>query len=815
MQALQGVNLSSLKVAKGGDRVYKDECIYSFETPEGEGGLYVSLHNFMGVGRQWLELHHRKTGDRLFLHIKKKELPKEIKPDGEEPPGKKPTRLAIGVEGGFSGGIEKVEYEEIIKLVVFPGLQEIPLPCVDLPQKIQDSIASVIAAESASKQDAMTSWEDEERKVSKHADTLKQLDNGVQIPPSGWKCDMCDLTTNLWLNLTDGKILCGRRYFDGSGGNNHAVDHYDTTKYPLAVKLGTITPGGADVYSYDEDNMVIDPKLAEHLAHFGINMMIMNKTDKTMTELEIDINMRIGEWSLIQESGQRLKLLYGSGYTGLQNLGNSCYINSTMQVLFSLPGFKSRYYEKAIDNFTRPVPDPTKDFNTQMSKLAIGLLSGQYSQKPPEDPSNAPKKEGEAELQKEQKGIRPQMFKTLIGTGHREFSSNRQQDAQEFFLHLMNLIDRTEHNSPDTENVVDLFRYQVEEKIQCVISKKVRYSEKPELLLTLPVPMDMATNKDDVVAWQQKKAQLEAEKKRINPDEVVRAKVPFSSCLSKYSLPADIPDFYSSAVQAKSPATRTYRFSSFPDYLMVQLAKFAFDKSWEPVKFDVEVNVEEYLDLTSLRAQGILPGEELLPDGAGSTKHQEIDEDTVMQLASMGFSVEGCKRAVFNTGNQGVEPAMNWVLEHMSDPDFDTPFVPPGGEVSQGKTSSEGSVSEDGIAIVMSLGFTREQAIKALKATDNNIERAADWVFSHIDELQDEGVVTEIVDEKKNYRDGSGKYQLIAFISHMGTSTMSGHYVCHIKKEGRWVIFNDSKVAESITPPKDLGYLYLYKRDGP
>ena len=44
--------------------------------------------------------------------------------------------------------------------------------------------------------------------------------------------------------------------------------------------MGTITPGGADVYSYDEDNMVIDPKLAEHLAHFGINMMIMNKVNE-------------------------------------------------------------------------------------------------------------------------------------------------------------------------------------------------------------------------------------------------------------------------------------------------------------------------------------------------------------------------------------------------------------------------------------------------------------------------------------------------------------------------------------------------------
>lgn len=50
---------------------------------------------------------------------------------------------------------------------------------------------------------------------------------------------------NLWLNMTDGSILCGRRYFDGSGGNNHAVEHYRETGYPLAVKLGTITPDGA------------------------------------------------------------------------------------------------------------------------------------------------------------------------------------------------------------------------------------------------------------------------------------------------------------------------------------------------------------------------------------------------------------------------------------------------------------------------------------------------------------------------------------------------------------------------------------------
>ena len=44
----------------------------------------------------------------------------------------------------------------------------------------------------------------------------------------------------------------------------------------------------------------------------------------------------------------------------------------------------------------------------------------------------------------DQDGIAPQMFKSVIGRGHPEFSTNRQQDAQEFFMHLLSLMDRTE-----------------------------------------------------------------------------------------------------------------------------------------------------------------------------------------------------------------------------------------------------------------------------------------------------------------------------------------------------------------------------------
>ncbi len=53
--------------------------------------------------------------------------------------------------------------------------------------------------------------------------------------------------------------------WDGTGGNGAALRHFEATgsKYPLVVKLGTITPHGADVFSYapDENDMVEDPKL--------------------------------------------------------------------------------------------------------------------------------------------------------------------------------------------------------------------------------------------------------------------------------------------------------------------------------------------------------------------------------------------------------------------------------------------------------------------------------------------------------------------------------------------------------------------------
>lgn len=36
--------------------------------------------------------------------------------------------------------------------------------------------------------------------------------------------------------------------------------------------------------------------------------------------------------------------MYGPGYTGMQNLGNSCYMASVMQSMFVIPEFQDRFY---------------------------------------------------------------------------------------------------------------------------------------------------------------------------------------------------------------------------------------------------------------------------------------------------------------------------------------------------------------------------------------------------------------------------------------------------------------------------------------
>uniref|UniRef100_A0A3Q4HK96 Ubiquitin carboxyl-terminal hydrolase n=1 Tax=Neolamprologus brichardi TaxID=32507 RepID=A0A3Q4HK96_NEOBR len=787
--------MPTIRVPRTGDRVFKSECAFSFDSPESEGGLYVCMNTFLGFGREHVERHYRKTGQSVYMHLKRHV--KEVRLPA-------PSVSLVKLNRDFNG--EDYEYEDEAKLVIFPDHFEIPLPNIEeLPALVTIACDAVLNAPSAYKKQEPESWE-EEIQVSRHARSLRQLDNGVRIPPSGWKCQKCEMRENLWLNLTDGAVLCGKWFFDGSGGNGHALEHYRETNYPLAVKLDTITPDGADIYSFEEEEAVLDPHVSEHLSHFGIDMLQMQKRTENGQHTDNKPRPRVSEWEVIQELGMKLKEVYGSGYTGVKNLGSSCYLSTVMQVLFSIPDFQRMYVGNLQRIFDYSPLDPTQDFATQMAKLGHGLLSGQYS-KPPMK-SELIEQVMKEEYKHQQKGISARMLKALVSRGHPEFSSNRQQDAHEFLLHMINLVER---NNAGSENPSDVFRFLVEERVQCCQTRRVRYTQRVDYCIQLPAPFEAASNREELLAYEVKRK--EAEENMRPPPEPVRARIPFTACLQAFTEPENVPDFWSSALQAKSAGVKTSRFSSFPEYLVVQIKKFTFGVDWVPKKL----------------VNGI--------------HRKEIDEAAVMQLAEMGFPLEACRKAVYYTGNMGPEMAFNWIIAHMEEPDFAEPLTlpsmidpgPSAGDSPTGAAPLGNSPPEESIAILTSMGFPRTHSIHALKATNNNLERALDWIFTHPEEEEESDALSDMADTEPNdnafsnshsdatlspdgdasgprVKDGPGRYELFAFISHMGASTMSGHYVCHIKKEGRWVIYNDHKVCLSERPPKDLGYIYFYHR---
>ncbi|KAI1879246.1 hypothetical protein JX265_002200 [Neoarthrinium moseri] len=759
--------------------VYREDCTQCFDSVDDPTGLDVCLQCFNG-GCSGIhthsQLHSVTRGHPLALNIRRTR--KQVVKDEPAP---KMTKLAIAAETDA----DRYDVHTSAKC----------LECnVDLDlfdPKIAPIVDGIMKANTFSRQEEVKAWE-QELTSCEHILLLQQHE-AKQLSSDLGQCSKCDLKENLWLCLECGNLGCGRAQFGGVGGNSHGLAHATESQHAIAVKLGSITPEGtADVYCYQCDEERVDGDLASHLAHWGIILSDQVKTEKSLTEMQIEQNLR-WEFSMTTEDGRELQPLFGPGLTGLKNLGNSCYLASILQCLFDLPAFQDRYNRPGSD--LPIVPDPAQDLETQLCKVADGLLSGRYSV----PDSNVVASEHSPEIP-HQKGLAPSMLKHLIGRGHPEFSTMRQQDSFEFLQHLIKLITRSQHPSP-LRDPTQKFRFSMEQRLQCISCRKVRYQTNEQDSIFIDVPLEKLPPVEGEDGGERYKA------------------VTLKQCLDNLT-GSETVELTCASCGSKDGFTKRSMFKTFPDTLVVNARKMAIE-NWVPRKVDVPVIVgDEPFDLDNYLSQGKQADEDLLPeDEAGSAPAFVANEAAVEQLMSMGFPKNRCEKALHATGNNDANTAMEWLFGHMEDPDIDEPLV----LAPTGASGGTDAADPGKIEMLCGMGFSVPQARKALRETGGDIERAVEWVFSHPEDIGDFGDEAPPPEAAERTEAGSStlpaKFQLHSIVCHKGTSIHAGHYVAFIRKildtqVPKWVLFNDEKVVEAgdVEEMKKTAYVYFFNR---
>ncbi|KAI9343245.1 hypothetical protein BDR26DRAFT_858775 [Obelidium mucronatum] len=728
--------------------VHKDECTHCFVNQDADTGVDVCLACFNGACARngHSQAHFANFGHPLALNIRRVRRAAACEDPVSPPPLKK---IAIEAEPSEA---EAFDFVTSVSCFVCGPV------ATDATPALASLISNVLNATSSQKKSDIQAWE-EVVTACEHTTTLVQGEAKMLERQTLAHCNSCDLKENLWLCLTCGNLGCGRQQFGGVGGNGHGMAHFDSCFHPVSVKLGTITPeGGADVYCYVCNEERLDPLLGTHLKAFGININVQEKTEKSLTELQLEQNMKF-DFSMTTEDGKELAPLFGPGYTGLKNLGNTCYMASVLQVLFTLPSFQERYFQQGQHHISVCKDIAANCFQCQMAKLANGLLSGDYS---------LPTEQGTG-----QDGISPSMFKTLTSKGHSEFSTMRQQDAQEYLSHILKLIEQKERAGGRDPSKV--FKFSMEQRLQCTGCGCVKYVKEPVTeSLQVPVPAKEGDDKDVTVG--------------------------FDACLGQL-FGEEVREFQCPKCATKTALTCSTRFSSFPEILVMPMSRFIQGSDYVMKKLNVNIAAPLALDLSGYKSNGAQDGEILFPEESSVASEPTIDANAIEQLMGMGFPEQRCKKALIKTGNNGAEIAMNWLFEHMEDPDIDDP-------IETGAPIADAGIDYSSL---MDMGFTLAQAKKAMSQTGNDMERAVDWLFSHAgDDMAIDEAAPASSSSSEDASSASPRYQLIGFISHRGTSAHCGHYVAHVKKGDQWVLFNDNKVAEVPDVEKAIGEAYIY-----
>ncbi|BFU20268.1 ubiquitin carboxyl-terminal hydrolase 5, putative [Entamoeba histolytica HM-3:IMSS] len=555
--------------------IHKTDCMYcpvSIGTQNNDK-LYICLMDGQSFCEECLHIHQEVSGHQLYLVIH------EIQ-EKEEDDFFKEKKKEYWIE----------KEEENKERINIESLEE---------GKIKDYIKYIIGSIGVEKKVC----ESENNRTRIYTENIQQIARSKKLDLNNIQCEEegCDVKDNLWLNLIDGSVYCGREQMMVKG-HSHALKHYEKTKRPLVVKIGTISSDGtADMYDYNTDEDVRDPLLKEHLGFYGIDISKLSKTQLSLDEIAKEAALKM-ERDRIEEIGIEHKICYGPYKTGIRNSGNTCYAASGVQLIFGISEVRNKLKQEYQQLIRKNWKGIEYHMTTQMAKLAQGFVSGKCSEE--EDNTGS------------QVGMSIIGLKQGLGHYYQMYKTNEQQDSSEFVLHL---IDRMEQEG---------FK-EIQENLEVVIRNEIK-GEGMSVNTTREKIIEMGLDVPYMVLIERKHIDLHME-----------------DIIKMYGSVTPIEGYQKNGRYIN--ATKRIRIGKFPKYLLIKLER-QIALSYEDVrKVDADVFGMERIDLSMLKSNNKEEEKE---------EKVEINQEKLEVLSSMGFDEIQAKTALRITNNDIEEAIM-------------------------------------------------------------------------------------------------------------------------------------------------------------